>query len=140
MLAKLRLTPADPAFTAFRFWTASDDCKGPFSGFFKGKAPVLLPQVWKEQREWALKKLLWLEEEKKKAPSDFVAGNSITVADCQLYTTLKFFAVPDFGDFLTDNKNELPWTCAFQERMKARESVKASEAHIAALQAAAEKK
>lgn len=29
-----------PCFTAFRFWTASDDCKGDFKDFFKGKAPV----------------------------------------------------------------------------------------------------
>lgn len=122
-----------PTFTAFRFWTASDDCEGDFKGFFQGKAPVLLPEAWKGMREWALHRLKWLEEQKKENPSDFIAGDAITVVDIQAWTTLKFFAVPGFGDFLTDNKDELPWVTSYYERMSARDSVKASEAHIAAV-------
>ena len=96
-----------PTFTAFRFWTSSADCDGDFSGFFKGKAPVLLPDAWKGMREWALLRLKWLEEQKQADPSDFIAGDAITYVDIQAYTTLKFFAVPGFGDFLTDHKDEL---------------------------------
>jgi len=123
-----------PTFTAFRFWTASDDADGsPFKGFFEGKAPVLLPKSWKGMQEWALSRLLWLEEQKKAAPSDFICGASVTVVDFQAYTTLKFFAVPGFGDFCKDHAGKLPWTCSFMDRMKGLESVKASEADIAKL-------
>jgi len=125
-----------PTFTAFRFWTASDACEGDFKNFFAGKAPMLCPQVWTEMREWALSKLKWLEEQKKECPSDFVAGDYFSVVDCQLYTTLTFFAVPGFGDFITDNAAELPWTVAYYNRLKERESIKASGAHIAAVMGA----
>jgi len=123
-----------PTFTAFRFWTASDAAEGsPFKDFFKGKAPVLLPEAWKGMQEWALSRLLWLEEQKKAAPSDFICGASVTVVDFQAYTTIKFFAVPGFGDFCKDHADKLPWTLSFMERMKGLESVKASEADIAKL-------
>jgi len=121
-----------PTFNAFRFWTASDDCEGDFKDFFKARAPVLIPEAWKGMREWAANRLKWLEEQKKDSPSEYVCGDSITVVDCQLYTCLKFFAIPGFGDYLTDNKDELPWCCAFMETMKARPEVQASEAAIAA--------
>eukprot|EP00658_Telonema_sp_P-2_P041807 TRINITY_DN2993_c0_g1_i1.p1 TRINITY_DN2993_c0_g1~~TRINITY_DN2993_c0_g1_i1.p1 ORF type:complete len:252 (+),score=76.20 TRINITY_DN2993_c0_g1_i1:77-832(+) len=107
-----------PTFEAFRFWTESDDCAGDFKGIFAGKSPMLLPQVWREMREWALVKLRWLEEQKKDSPSEFVAGDDFSVVDCQMYITLSFFAIPGFGDFLTDNAAELPWTVAYMERLK----------------------
>ena len=120
-----------PTFTGFRFWTASDDCEGDFKGFFNGKAPVLVGSAWKEMRTWALSQLKWLEAQKKENPSDFIVGDSITYVDIQVFTTLKFFAVPGHGDFLVDNKDELPWVVAFFDRMMARDSVKACFAHIA---------
>lgn len=118
-----------PTFSAFRFWTASDDCEGGFKNFFEGKAPVLIPGAWREMQEWAVNRLNWLEEQKKAAPSDFVCGNKITVVDYQLYTTLKFFAVEGFGNYIKDH--DLPWAKAFMTRMKARAEVKASEEEIA---------
>jgi len=125
-----------PTFTAFRFWTQSDDAEGsPFKGFFNGKAPVLIPEAWKGMQEWATKTLKWLEEQKKAEPSDFICGDKFTYVDCQAYTTLKFFRVPGFGDFMTDHAEELPWTVAYFKRLEARPSIIASEAHIKAVSA-----
>jgi len=122
-----------PTFTAFRFWTSSDDCVGDFKGFFEGRAPKLIPEAWKGMWEWGLTRLKWLEERKKEEPSDFIVGDAVSIVDIQVYITLKFFAVPGFGDFLDSHKDELPWCVGFFDRMKNRASIKACEAHIEAL-------
>jgi len=128
-----------PTFTAFRFWTSSDDAEGsPFKGFFEGKAPVLLPDAWKGMQEWATNRLMWLEEQKKAKNSDFVCGSKVTIVDYQLFTTLRFFAVPGFGDYIKGDY-DLPWTKAWFARMEKRAEVKAYDADVAKLAAAAAK-
>lgn len=130
-----------PMFTAFRFWTNSENAKeveSPFAGFFQGRAPYLdgTESVWKGFKEWALSRLVWLEEQKEQKPSDFVCGKDITYVDIQLYTTLIFFKSPGFGEILVDEKDKLPWTLKFMDTMAARPSVKACAAHIAELEKA----
>lgn len=118
-----------PAFTAFRFWTESDDCEGAFKGFFKTRAPVLIPEAYKKMQEWAVSKLKWLEGEKKAKPTTFICGEKITVVDIQVFTTLDFFADKS-QPFLEQHGGELPWVKAWFTRMSERQSVKDCKAHI----------
>jgi len=121
-----------PLFTAFRFWTASDDADPAFKDFFKGKAPILIPGEWRTFKEWALFKLKWLEELKQVDPTDFIAGDKVTIVDLQVYSSITWFAgPPGFGDIVEENKAALPWCVAFMARVKARDAIKAAEAYAA---------
>lgn len=122
-----------PLASAYRFWTASTDCEGNMKGFFEGRAPMLIPEAWERQKEWALVQLKFLEAQKEESPSNFIAGDNLTYVDLQVYAALYFFAQPGFGDILNDNQEDLMWCATFFERMKSRPSVQASHAYVAAL-------
>jgi len=118
-----------PTFYSVRFWTASEDCSGPLKNFFAQRNKVLIPGAWKEMQAWGLSRLEWLEDLKKGSPSDYIAGDELTVVDIQVYTTLVFFE--DLGaPFMKDHGDKLPWTKAFIARMAERPAVKKCHEHI----------
>jgi len=123
-----------PAFTAFRFWTASADCgeESGFKNFFATRAPVLIPSAYKDMQLWALKHLRWLEAQKAKSPSEFICGPSVTVVDFQVFITLDFFKDKSLP-FLEEHGSELPWLKAWFSRMEQRQSHKDCMAHINSL-------
>lgn len=123
-----------PAFTAFRWWTASEDCKEEtgFKNFFASRAPVLVPSAYKDMQAWAMKQLRWLEEQKQRAPSDFICGPTVTVVDYQVFVTLDFFKDKS-QPFLEQFGAELPWITAWYARMGQRQAYKDCQSHISKL-------
>jgi glutathione S-transferase len=126
-----------PAFCAFRCWTASADCDGMFKDYFskplaRGHA-ALLPSAYKDMQAWALARLRWLEAQKAAAQSRFICGNELTLVDIQVFATLNGFSGMS-QPFLQEHGAELPWLTQWFAHMKERESVKASNEHIADIQ------
>mmetsp|Transcript_77561 Transcript_77561/g.215527 ORF Transcript_77561/g.215527 Transcript_77561/m.215527 type:complete len:583 (+) Transcript_77561:67-1815(+) len=131
-----------PAYYGHRNWTASEDCAEDhfMKGFFSKRltaehGSTLIPHAYKEWLEWARNRILWLEQQKSKEeaksgrPSAFIAGDSISTVDVQVYVTLWFF-----GDafpyppqrILQDLEGQLPWVQAWYDRVHARPAVLAA--------------
>merc|ERR1712193_217792 len=125
-----------PAFYGHRSWTASDDC--PDSHFMKNffaqrlnahHGASLVPQAWQELCDWARNRILWLERIKqeeaqaKGAASAFIAGDTFTMVDIQVYVTLWFFseAFPHPPQkILQELQGQVPWVQAWFDRVHAR--------------------
>jgi len=122
-----------PAFTAFRNWTASQDCDIPmFKDYFskpmvRGPA-ALLPDTYKDHQEWAVRRLQWLEEQKTSEPTEYICGDRLTLVDIQVFSTLNGFDGMS-QPFLKRHGQSLKWLTAWFARMKSRSSVVEAEAH-----------
>lgn len=129
-----------PAFCAFRGWTASADCDGMFKDYFskpvvRGHA-ALLPSAYKDMQAWALAQLHWLEAQKAAAQSRFICGDELTLVDIQVFATLSGFSGLS-QPFLEDQGAQLPWLTQWFARISERDSVTASNKHIADIQSRA---
>jgi len=125
-----------PAFYGHRSWTASDDCPdGHFmKDFFAQRLNAhhgagLVPKEWKTLCAWAKSRITWLERVKQEeaqargAASTFIAGDTFTMVDIQVYVTLWFFseAFPHPPQkILQDLQGQVPWVQAWFDRVHAR--------------------
>merc|ERR1719210_2701239 len=122
-----------PAFYGHRSWTASDDCPdGHFmKDFFAQRlndhhGASLVPKEWKTLCTWAKSRITWLERVKqeeaqaKGAASTFIAGDTFTMVDIQVYVTLWFFseAFPHPPQkILQELQGQIPWVQAWFDRV-----------------------
>merc|ERR1719191_1026377 len=125
-----------PAFYGHRSWTASDDCADDhfMKNFFAQRLNAhhgasLVPKEWKTLCTWAKNRIQWLERIKqeeaqaKGKASDFIAGDTFTIVDIQVYVTLWFFseAFPHPPQkILQELQGKLPWVQAWFDRVHAR--------------------
>jgi NAD(P)-dependent dehydrogenase (short-subunit alcohol dehydrogenase family)/glutathione S-transferase len=125
-----------PAFYGHRSWTASDECADDhfMKDFFAKRLNAhhgasLVPKEWKTLCMWAQNRILWLERIKqedtlaKGASTLFIAGNTFTMVDIQVYVTLWFFseAFPHPPQkILQDLQGKIPWVQAWFDRVHAR--------------------
>jgi len=125
-----------PAFYGHRSWTASDDC--PDSHFMKNffanrlnahHGASLVPKEWKTLCTWAKNRITWLERIKqeeaqaKGAASAFIAGDTFTMVDIQVYVTLWFFseAFPHPPQkILEELQGQVPWVQAWFDKVHMR--------------------
>mmetsp|Transcript_130169 Transcript_130169/g.316262 ORF Transcript_130169/g.316262 Transcript_130169/m.316262 type:complete len:290 (+) Transcript_130169:74-943(+) len=132
-----------PSFYGHRNWCHSEDCPSDhFMKDFFGKrltphhGATVIPEAWKGWITWAQNKLLWLERvkqeeanEKGGKTTDYIAGDTFSMVDVQVYVVLWFF-----GDafpyppqkYLEDLKGQVPWVQAWYDRVSARPSVVAA--------------
>lgn len=127
-----------PTFNGCRFATAHSDYPEksgglpPFKDFFKERATpdngaILIPEAYKEMREWGVNKLRWLEGLKKDSTDQFICGKKYSIVDIQVYTTLKFFGAAK--EPCMDELRKLPWLSAWYDRVDERPHVKAAIEH-----------
>jgi transaldolase len=119
-----------PAFYGHRNWTSSVDCPDDhfMKNFFANRlneqhGALMLPEAWKDQCRWARNKMVWLEREKKNNPTKFIAGDTFSVVDIQVYVTLWFFseAFPHPPQrILQDLQGQLPWVQSWFDRVHSR--------------------
>merc|ERR1719310_181158 len=125
-----------PAFYGHRSWTASDDCADDhfMKNFFAQRLNAhhgasLVPKEWKTLCTWAKNRIQWLnrikqeEAQAKGKASDFIAGDTFTVVDIQVYVTLWFFseAFPHPPQkILQELQGQVPWVQAWFDRVHAR--------------------
>merc|ERR1719440_452076 len=125
-----------PAFFGHRSWTASDDCADDhfMKNFFAQRLNAhhgasLVPKEWKTMCTWAKNRIQWLdrikqeEAQKKGKATDFIAGDTFSIVDIQVYVTLWFFseAFPHpLQKILQDLQGQIPWVQAWFDRVHAR--------------------
>jgi len=126
-----------PAYYGHRFWTSSEDCAEDhfMRGFFakrlnKEQGSTMIPAAYKDFLAWARNRILWLEQVKQKEakagskPSDYIAGDRVTVVDISVWVPLWFFseAFPHPPQMIIqkDLNGQVPWVQAWYDRMKAR--------------------
>merc|ERR1719160_2153461 len=125
-----------PAFYGHRSWTASDDCADDhfMKNFFAQRLNAhygasLVPKEWKTLCTWAKNRIVWLERIKREEAeangkaSDFIAGDTFTIVDIQVYVTLWFFseAFPHPPQkILQELQGQVPWVQAWFDRVHAR--------------------
>jgi len=125
-----------PAYYGHRNWTASDDCEdGHFMKDFFAKrltedhGAILIPQAYKDWLKWAKNRIVWLEREKQKQVSDYIAGDFLSTVDIQVWVTLWFFGEAFLyppQTILQDLKGQLPWVQAWYDRVSNRPAVVAA--------------
>merc|ERR1719160_456803 len=131
-----------PAFYGHRSWTASEDCGDDhfMKNFFAQRLNAhhgasLVPKEWKTLCTWAKTRIQWLnrirqeEAQAKGKASDFIAGDTFTIVDIQVYVTLWFFseAFPHPPQkILQELQGQVPWVQAWFDRVHARPSCKAA--------------
>jgi len=133
-----------PAYYGHRFWTSSEDCPEDhfMRGFFskrlnKEQGSTMMPGAYKDFLTWARNRILWLEEVKQKEaakagskPSDYIAGDRITIVDISVWVPLWFFSeafpYPPQMIIQEDLKGQVPWVQAWYDRMKARPALVAA--------------
>jgi len=131
-----------PAFYGHRNWCHSEDCPADhFMKDFFGKrltphhGAVTVPQAWKSWLDWARNKLRWLdrvkreEAEAKGKATEFIAGDTFTMVDIQVWVVLWFFgdAFPHPPQcYLQEMQGEVPWAQAWYDRVASRPSVVAA--------------
>merc|ERR1712193_281057 len=119
-----------------RSWTASDDCADDhfMKNFFAERLNAhhgasLVPKEWKTLCTWAKNRIVWLERIKQEEAqtkgnsSDFIAGDTFTIVDIQVYVTLWFFseAFPHPPQkILQELQGQVPWVQAWFDRVHAR--------------------
>merc|ERR1712193_427387 len=119
-----------------RSWTASDDCADDhfMKNFFAQRLNAhhgasLVPKEWKTLCTWAKNRIQWLnrikqeEAQAKGKASDFIAGDTFTIVDIQVYVTLWFFseAFPHPPQkILQELQGQVPWVQAWFDRVHAR--------------------
>merc|ERR1712193_113317 len=119
-----------------RSWTASDDCADDhfMKNFFAQRLNAhhgasLVPKEWKTLCTWAKNRIQWLnrikqeEAQAKGKSSDFIAGDTFTIVDIQVYVTLWFFseAFPHPPQkILQELQGQVPWVQAWFDRVHAR--------------------
>merc|ERR1712193_451399 len=119
-----------------RSWTASDDCADDhfMKNFFAERLNAhhgasLVPKEWKTLCTWAKNRIQWLDRIKqeeaqvKGKASDFIAGDTFTIVDIQVYVTLWFFseAFPHPPQkILQELQGQVPWVQAWFDRVHAR--------------------
>merc|ERR1719428_553600 len=125
-----------PAFYGHRSWTASDDCSDDhfMKNFFENRlnehyGAKLPAKEWKTLCQWARNRIVWLERIKqeeaqaKGKASDFIAGDTFSIVDIQVYVTLWFFseAFPHPPQkILQELQGQVPWVQAWFDRVHAR--------------------
>merc|ERR1719217_753537 len=125
-----------PAFYGHRSWTASDDCADDhfMKNFFSQRLNAhhgasLVPKEWKTLCTWAKNRIQWLERIKqeeaqaKGKASEFIAGDTFSIVDIQVYVTLWFFseAFPHPPQkILQELQGQVPWVQAWFDRVHAR--------------------
>merc|ERR1719160_1549043 len=125
-----------PAFYGHRSWTASDECADDhfMKNFFAQRLNAhygasLVPKEWKTLCTWAKNRIQWLnrikqeEAQAKGKASDFIAGDTFTIVDIQVYVTLWFFseAFPHPPQkILQELQGQVPWVQAWFDRVHAR--------------------
>merc|ERR1719161_1178083 len=125
-----------PAFYGHRSWTASDDCADDhfMKNFFAERLNAhhgasLVPKEWKTLCTWAKNRITWLERIKQEeaqatgSASAFIAGDTFTMVDIQVYVTLWFFseAFPHPPQkILEELQGQVPWVQAWFDRVHAR--------------------
>merc|ERR1712193_524381 len=119
-----------------RSWTASDDCADDhfMKNFFAQRLNAhhgasLVPKEWKTLCTWAKNRIQWLnrikqeEAQAKGKASDFIAGDTFTIVDIQVYVTLWFFseAFPHPPQkILQELQGQVPWVQAWYDRVHSR--------------------
>merc|ERR1711904_607354 len=125
-----------PAFYGHRSWTASDDCADDhfMKNFFAQRLNAhhgasLVPKEWKTMCTWAKNRIQWLnrikqeEAQAKGKASDFIAGDTFTIVDIQVYVTLWFFSEAFSHPpqkILQELQGQVPWVQAWFDRVHAR--------------------
>jgi len=134
-----------PSFYGHRNWCHSEDCPNDhFMKDFFGKrltphhGATVIPQAWKDWLNWSRNKLKWLERIKqeeataKGKSSDFIAGDTVSMVDIQVWVLMWFFgdAFPHPPQcYLKELEGQVPWVQAWYDRMEARPSVLAAKAY-----------
>merc|ERR1719454_2517958 len=113
-------------------------------GFFskrlnKEQGSTMMPGAYKDFLTWARNRILWLEEVKQKEaakagskPSDYIAGDRLTIVDISVFVPLWFFseAFPYPPQMiLQDLAGQVPWVQAWYDRVHNRPAVLAARAY-----------